>query len=96
MRKFLATLAVCGLVAAGAGSALAATTQQDKMKTCNSEASTKQLSGDARKQFMSSCLSGGGATPAAMSKEQTCTSEATAKKLSGAAKTSFIKKCASS
>ena len=66
------------------------------MKTCNSEAATKKLAGDARKQFMSSCLSGGGATPAAMSKEQTCTSEATAKKLSGAAKTSFIKKCASS
>ena len=57
MRKFLATLAVCGW-RSGAGSALAATTQQDKMKTCNSEASTKQLSGDARKQFMSSCLSG--------------------------------------
>ena len=30
--------------------------QQEKMKTCNAEASEKALKGDARKQFMSTCL----------------------------------------
>ena len=35
-----------------------ATAQQEKMKTCNTEASTKKLTGDARKTFMSSCLKG--------------------------------------
>jgi hypothetical protein len=30
--------------------------QQTKMKTCNADAKTKNLAGDARKQFMSSCL----------------------------------------
>jgi len=30
---------------------------QEKMKTCNAEATTKALKGDERKKFMSSCLS---------------------------------------
>jgi hypothetical protein len=34
-------------------------TQQQRMKDCNSQASG--MSGDARKQFMSSCLSGAAA-----------------------------------
>ena len=33
-----------------------ATTQQDKMKTCNATAGTQNLKGDARKTFMSDCL----------------------------------------
>ena len=32
--------------------------QQDKMKTCNADAKTKDLKGDERKKFMSSCLKG--------------------------------------
>ena len=35
----------------------AQTAQQDKMKTCNAEAKTQSLSGDARKSFMKTCLS---------------------------------------
>ena len=31
-------------------------TQQDKMKTCNADAKTKELKGDERKKFMSECL----------------------------------------
>ncbi len=34
------------------------TKQQDKMKTCNADAKTKNLKGDERKKFMSSCLKG--------------------------------------
>ena len=33
-------------------------TQQDKMKSCNADAKTKNLKGDERKKFMSSCLKG--------------------------------------
>ena len=36
--------------------AASAPTQQSKMKTCNTEATTKALSGEARKTFMSTCL----------------------------------------
>ncbi len=32
--------------------------QQDKMKNCNAEAKTKELKGDERKKFMSTCLKG--------------------------------------
>ena len=32
--------------------------QQDKMRYCNAEAGKKQLKGDERKAFMSSCLKG--------------------------------------
>jgi len=33
-------------------------TQQDKMTMCNKDAGAKNLAGDARKKFMSECLSG--------------------------------------
>jgi len=33
-------------------------TQQEKMKSCNADAKTKELKGDERKKFMSSCLKG--------------------------------------
>lgn len=33
-------------------------TQQDKMKKCNADAKTKELKGDERKKFMSTCLKG--------------------------------------
>ena len=32
--------------------------QREKMKTCNADANTKGLKGDARKTFMSTCLKG--------------------------------------
>lgn len=34
----------------------AQTAQQEKMKSCNAEAKTKNLKGDERKKFMSDCL----------------------------------------
>ena len=33
-------------------------TQQEKMKSCNADASQKKLKGDERKKFMSECLKG--------------------------------------
>jgi hypothetical protein len=35
----------------------AKTAQQNKMKTCNADAKTQALKGDARKAFMKDCLS---------------------------------------
>lgn len=40
-------------------------TQQEKMKTCNADATTKKLKGDDRKTFMSTCLKGDAAPAAA-------------------------------
>lgn len=41
-----------------AAPAAAPVTQQDKMKKCNADAKTKELKGDERKKFMSTCLKG--------------------------------------
>jgi hypothetical protein len=40
-------------------------TQQEKMKACNADATTKGLKGDERKAFMSTCLKGSAAPAAA-------------------------------
>jgi len=44
--------------AAPAAAAPAANSQQDKMRACNAQAGEQKLTGDARKTFMSKCLSG--------------------------------------
>ena len=46
------------LLCAAAFSAGAENAQNDKMKSCNVEAKTQALKGDARKSFMKTCLSG--------------------------------------
>jgi hypothetical protein len=52
------TLVVFTALALLSMSAQAQNAQQDRMKTCNAQAKTQSLSGDARKSFMSSCLKG--------------------------------------
>jgi formate/nitrite transporter FocA (FNT family) len=54
-RLMLSGLMAGVLLSAGAW---AETAQQARMKSCNAEAGQKSLSGDARKSFMKSCLSG--------------------------------------
>ena len=76
--------------------------QQSKMGDCNKEAKEKNLSGDARKKFMSSCLKGGDAAPAAAAagkpteqkqKMGYCNKEAGAKKLKGDERKKFMSEC---
>lgn len=73
--------------------------QQQKMKDCNAEATAKSLKGDARKTFMSSCLSGApAAAPAKMTQQEkmtACNKEATAKNLKGDDRKSFMSTCLS-
>ena len=57
MRRYIVAAAI--LVALTAPVSAQLTSQQQKMKDCNAQAS--EMSGDARKQFMSSCLSGASA-----------------------------------
>ena len=96
MGRFLIAAVAAGVIAWSSVPGYAANSQQDKMTACNQQAATEELSGDARKSFMSSCMSGNGMTTAASSKTTSCNSQADAKKLSGAARTSFVKKCAAS
>jgi hypothetical protein len=55
--SFVATAMLLFALAVPASAQL--TSQQQRMKDCNTQASG--MSGDARKQFMSTCLSGGAA-----------------------------------
>jgi psiF repeat len=46
------------LAAQAATTAATDNSQQEKMKTCNHDASAKGLKGDARQAYMKTCLSG--------------------------------------
>ena len=54
MKMLRIPLLLMGLLLCTQG--FAATAQQNKMTTCNAEASAKTLKGDERKAFMSECL----------------------------------------
>ena len=52
----IATSVLIGLSLLATPLAFGATAQQEKMKTCNADASTKKLTGADRKKYMSDCL----------------------------------------
>ena len=73
--------------------------QQEKMKSCNKEATAKALKGAERQAFMKTCLSG---TPAAapaekkmtqQDKMKACNKDATAKALKGDERKKFMSEC---
>jgi hypothetical protein len=57
MKKYLIAVAMIAMLAVPASAQI--TSQQQRMKDCNTQASG--MTGDTRKQFMSSCLSGAAA-----------------------------------
>ena len=93
---FASLLALPFLSLHGAAGAAEATAQQNKMKTCNADATGKK--GDERKAFMKECLS---AKPAAapepkltqQDKMKKCNADATGKK--GDERKAFMKACLS-
>lgn len=74
--------------------AFAATEQQNKMTTCNADASAKALKGDERKAYMSSCLKAA-PPPAATQQEKmkTCNATASAQALKGDSRKTFMSDC---
>ena len=71
--------------------------QQDKMKTCNADAKTQSLSGDARKSFMKTCLSNQPAEAPKLNsqnqKMKQCNADAKTKKLTGMDRKTFMSTC---
>ncbi|WLH13356.1 PsiF family protein [Pseudomonas hefeiensis] len=92
MKMLRAPLLMIGLLLCSQG--FAATAQQNKMTTCNADATAKALKGDERKAFMSNCLK---ATPAAASTPQermkTCNATAATQALKGDARKAFMSEC---
>ena len=98
MKKLILLLALATLSVP----ALAATTQQDKMKSCNADAKAKNLGGEERKKFMSECLA---AKPAALAqaedkkltpqqaKMKACNADPKAKTLKGEERKKFMSEC---
>lgn len=71
--------------------------QQDKMKTCNTQAKAQSLAGDARKSFMKTCLSNQPAAEPKLNSQQQkmkqCNADAKSKALTGADRKTFMSTC---
>ncbi len=74
--------------------------QQDKMKTCNTDAARKGLKGDERKTFMKNCLTArtdakaeNKAIMPQQEKMKKCNADAGAKKLKGDQRKKFMSEC---
>lgn len=72
-------------------------TQQNKMKTCNADATAQAMKGDARKAFMKDCLSAKPAAekPTQQNKMKACNADPKAKTLKGDERKAFMKSCLS-
>jgi hypothetical protein len=57
--------------------------QQERMKSCNAQASKKGLKGDERQNFMSDCLKGESQLTAQQQKMKSCNAQANRKELKG-------------
>ena len=98
MKMLRVPLLMIGLMLCSQG--FAATAQQNKMTTCNADATAKSLKGDERKMFMSTCLK---AAPAAnddakaltpqQEKMKTCNADAATKALKGDERKAFMSDC---
>jgi ribosomal protein S3AE len=98
--RILAAALLAAAMSVSLTPASAATSQQEKMKTCNADAAKKDLKGDARKSFMKECLSEKKEeTAATLTKQQQkmkdCNADAKTQKLQGDARKAFMKSCLS-
>jgi uncharacterized protein HemX len=101
MIKAYAAIIAAGLALAGtAWSQDKPTAQQERMKSCNAQASKKEMKGDERKAFMSKCLSADSGKPSAKQTAQqermkSCNAQAGKKELKGEERKAFMSKCLS-
>ncbi|QZI70141.1 PsiF family protein [Pseudomonas protegens] len=91
MKMLRIPLLMVGLLLCSQG--FAATAQQNKMTTCNAEATAKALKGDERKAFMSTCLKAAPAATTPQERMKTCNADATAKALKGDERKAFMSDC---
>ena len=96
--RLILTLSASAILLAAALPAQALTPQQEKMKSCNTEAKADKLSGADRKTFMSECLKADAATAkrtltTQQEKMKTCNTDASAKNLKGADRRTFMSTC---
>jgi hypothetical protein len=73
--------------------ALGATSQQDKMETCNANAVQKQLQGEARKLYMKGCAGARKEAVTQQAKVKQCNADASTQRIKGDARRNFMKQC---
>ncbi|MGO4705376.1 PsiF family protein [Microvirga sp. 2MCAF38] len=99
MRIFVPLATAFLVVSALGAQAQQLTPQQERMKSCNTDAAAKHMAGDARKTFMSDCLAGktGSTTPMGLTPQQekmkACNTEASTKHMAGDARKNFMSSC---
>ena len=91
MKMLRVPLLMIGLLLCSQG--FAATAQQNKMTTCNADASAKALKGDERKAFMSNCLKATSAATTPQERMKNCNATATTQALKGDARKAFMSDC---
>lgn len=90
MKKLRVPLLLVSLLLCAQG--YAATAQQNKMTTCNADATAQSLKGDERKAFMSNCLKAS-PPPTQQQKMTSCNAAATTQTLKGDARKAFMSDC---
>ena len=96
MVRILATLLLSLSFAGAAWAQDKQTAQQERMKSCNAQASKKEMKGDERKAFMSKCLKAdSGDLTAQQEKMKSCNAQANRKELKGDKRREFMSDCLS-
>ena len=95
MLRALLSLAFGITLAGGAWAQDKQTAQQERMKSCNAQASKKELKGDERKAFMSDCLKADNKQTAQQQKMKDCNAQASRKDMKGDERKAFMSKCLS-
>ncbi|MEN0108240.1 MAG: PsiF family protein [Pseudomonas sp.] len=86
-------LAIALLILSALSTSAFAATPQERMKSCNADATTKALKGDERKAFMSTCLKADSKPATPQERMKTCNADATTKALKGDERKAFMSEC---
>lgn len=99
MKTVLIMVLMAGVIGSAVAADKAMTPQQQRMTSCNQQATSQTLKGDARKTYMSNCLKNSQSAPADKSltpqqqKMKDCNAEAGKKILSGDTRKTFMSNC---
>ncbi|BCG10587.1 MULTISPECIES: PsiF family protein [Buttiauxella] len=99
MKTVLMMVLLAGVVGAATAADKAMTPQQQRMTSCNQQATSQTLKGDERKTYMSNCLKNSQSEPADKSltpqqqKMKDCNAQAGKQTLSGDARKTFMSNC---
>ena len=91
--RLMSVLAACAVLATPLANAQDLTPQQQRMKTCNATASDRELKGDERQDFMSSCLKGEEPQQLTAQQQKMRDCNRDAEGMKGDARQSFMREC---